>query len=350
MLKKWALILAIPLILILLVAGAGYWIVFAPNTELYEGERDVYIPREATFEQVTDSLVSSDVLASRTTFEWFGKATGWADQVKAGHYTFRAGASNHRILDKIRRGLQSPVQLRIPSGTRPEVMAAVAGKYMAFPPQDFEAALKDSALAKELGTDTDNLFAYMLPETYFFYWLTGAPAVVRKVKAQFDQFYKADIAAKADSLGLSKNEVVTLASIVEWETGVEAEKPRIAAVYLNRLRKHWPLQADPTVQYAIMQKEGRKRRLFNSDYEIQSRYNTYLFQGLPPGPITNPSASTIRAVVNPEQNDYMYFVAKGDGTHIFSRTYSEHLRAVARYRALMRERRREQSETQQQAP
>lgn len=350
MLKKWALILAIPLLLLVLVAIAGYWIVFAPNTRLFTGERDVYIPRESTFEQVADSLVSSGVLASRTTLTWFGRATGWGDQVKAGHYTFQAGVSNYSILDKIRRGLQSPVQLRIPSGTRPEVMAAVAGKYMAFQPADFEKALADSTLATELDTDTDNLFAYMLPETYFFYWLTDAPSVVRKIKGQFDQFYKADIAAKADKLGLSKNDVVTLASIVEWETGVDAEKPRIASVYLNRLQRHWPLQADPTVQYAIMEKEGQKRRLLYSDYATQSRYNTYLYQGLPPGPITNPSASTMRAVVNPEQSDYMYFVAKGDGTHIFSRTYTEHLRAVEQYRSLMRERRREQANSSEQTP
>lgn len=341
--KKWILALLIPLTLIAIAGGTGYWIVFGPNTKLYSGERSVYVPRGASFEQVVDSLEASEVLASRATFEWFGKITGWADQVKAGHYAFEAGASNHRLLDVIRKGLQEPVKLTVPPGTRPEVIAAVAGRDMEFEAQAFLAALQDSSLAKELGTTVDHLFAYMMPETYHFYWLNDARSVVKKVKESFDTFYDREIAARADSLGLTKNEVLTLASLVEWETSRDEEKPRVAGVYLNRLRRNWPLQADPTVQYAVQQKEGRKRRLLFQDYEIQHPYNTYKFAGLPPGPITNPSPSSIRAVANVETHDYMYFVARGDGSHTFSRTLAEHNRAAQEYYRLMRERRLQQA-------
>ncbi len=341
--KKWIIALLIPLVLIVVAGLAGYWVVFGPNTKLYTGKRSVYIPRGAGFEEVTDSLMASDVLASRATFEWFGKLTGWASQVKAGHYTFEAGASNHRILDVIRKGLQSPVKLTVPPGTRPEVIAAVAGRDMEFEPEAFLEALQDTSLARELGTSVDHLFAFMMPETYHFYWLNDARTVVKKVKESFDAFYSREIAARADSLGLTKNEVLILASIVEWETSIDAEKPRVAGVYLNRLRKNWPLQADPTVQYAVIAKEGRKRRLLYQDYEIQHPYNTYKIAGLPPGPITNPSPSSIRAVANVEKHDYMYFVARGDGSHTFSRTLAEHNRAAQEYYRLMRERRLQQA-------
>jgi UPF0755 protein len=136
--------------------------------------------------------------------------------------------------------------------------------------------------------------------------------------------------------------VLNLAAIVEWEAHLEEEKPRIAGVYLNRLRAGWPLQADPTVQYALLQIEGQKRRLLFRDYQIDHPYNTYRVQGLPPGPITNPSPTSIQAVLNPEQHDYFYFVAKGDGGHLFSRTLAEHNRAAEAYYALMRQRRAEQ--------
>jgi UPF0755 protein len=135
-----------------------------------------------------------------------------------------------------------------------------------------------------------------------------------------------------------------MASIVEWEARLEEEKPRIAGVYLNRLRIGMRLQADPTVQFALMQVEGgRMRRLLFRDYEFQHPFNTYLYGGLPPAPINNPSPSSIHAVLDPEPHDYLYFVARGDGGHTFSRTLSEHNRAARDYRTMMRERRHQQA-------
>lgn len=336
------IVLLVPAVLAL--AGAGYWLAFAPNTPAFEGERSVKIPRDAGFEQAVDSLEAAGVLASRTSFTWMARLTGWGSQIKAGHYTFTAGTSNYGLLDKLRRGLQTPVRLTIPPGSRPEVVAAVAGRHMAFTSDDFLNALYDPELAATLGTDTTHLFAFMLPETYFFYWLTDARTVVREIKETFDAFYARERERAPHPPDLSPEEVVNLAAIVEWETDHEAEKPRIAGVYLNRLRDGWPLQADPTVQYAVLAAEGQKRRLFFRDYAIDHPYNTYGFRGLPPGPITNPSPSSIRAVLNAERHNYYFFVANGDGTHTFSRTIREHNRAAEAYRQRMRQRR---AETQQ---
>lgn len=343
MLSRYRTYLLAVLLAGLVLAGAGAWMIFGSNTPTYEGERSVKIPPGADFAAVTDSLEARGLLSSRTTFQFVGWLSGWRHQIKTGHYTFEAGASNYRLLDVLRRGLQTPIRVTIPPGTRPEVVAAVAARDMAFTADSFRAALRDTALAAALDTDTTHLFGYMMPETYFFYWQTPAHDVVRRIKEHFDDFYADHLAAGADSLDLAKSDIVTLASIIEWETGLVDEKPRIAGVYLNRIDRGMPLQADPTVQYAVMAREGQKRRLLFRDYDIDHPYNTYNYRGLPPGPLTNPSPSSLRAVVNAENHPYYYFVATGNGGHTFSRTLREHVRAANEYRRLMRERRRKQA-------
>ena len=339
--KRW---IAGAALVLLLLAGGLAWIALAPNTPAYEGTRGVKIPRAASFEQVVDSLQAAGILRHRVSFVWLARLTGWHRQIKAGYYTFEAGASNYHLLSVLRRGLQTPVRVTIPPGSRPEVVAAVVCRALACAPDSLLAALRDSSLAAELGTDTLHLFGRLLPDTYFFYWLTDPRTVIRRVHQHFLDFFTPERRARADSLGLSIDEVVTLASIVEWEAGPE-ERPRVAGVYLNRLRRDMPLQADPTVQYAVLQLEGQKRRLLFADYQIDHPYNTYRFRGLPPGPITNPSPDAIDAVLHAERHDYLYFVADGEGRHVFSRTFREHVRAANRYRRLMEQRRRQARDT-----
>lgn len=323
-------------------AGVGYWMVFASNTPDYSGTRNVKIPRGATFEAVVDSLSASGILKRERTFTWIAEGTGWGNQIKAGHYSFHEGTSNYGLLDTLRRGLQTPIHLTIPPGTRPEVVARVLAKQMTFSPAAFLDALKDPTLADELGTDTTHLFAYMMPETYFMYWLTDERTVIRKVKQQFDRFYADQKANATRDLDLTADEVLRLAAIVEWETGIRDEKPKVAGVYLNRLRDRWRLDADPTVQYAVLQREGKKRRLFFRDYAIDHPYNTYKFRGLPPGPVTNPSPSSIASILNADEHEYYFFVATGEGGHTFTRTLREHRRAAQAYYRVMQERRRQQ--------
>ncbi|MEX0822705.1 MAG: endolytic transglycosylase MltG [Rhodothermales bacterium] len=326
-----------------LAGASAAWLVFGPNTQPAAAERGIKLPPGASFDSVVDSLRAGNVLKWDASFRLFARLTGWGDQVKAGHYRFEAGASNYEILSILRRGLQEPVRLTVPPGSRPRVVAAVAGRDMHFQSTAFEEALSNPELAASLGTDTSALFGYMMPETYFFYWLTSAENAIRSIKEQFDAFYDRELATGAERLGLSKQDVVTLASIIEWETSHNAEKAMVSGVYHNRLRIGMKLDADPTVQYIVMQREGRKRRLLYEDYAIRHPFNTYLRGGLPPGPLNNPSPSSLRAAVSPADHDYVYFVAKGDGTHQFSRTLAEHNRAAREYHELMRLRRLEQS-------
>jgi len=339
--KRW---IAGAVLVLLLLAGGMAWIALVPNTPPFEGTRGVKIPRGASFEQVVDSLQAAGILRHRAPFVWLARLTGWHRQIKAGYYTFEAGASNYHLLNVLRRGLQTPVRVTIPPGSWPEVVATVVCRALACVPDSLLAALRDSSLVAELGTDTLHIFGRLLPDTYFFYWLTNPRTVIRRVHRHFLDFFTPERRARADSLGLSVDEVVTLASIVEWEAGPE-DRPRIAGVYLNRLRRGMPLQADPTVQYAVLQLEGQKRRLLFDDYQIDHPYNTYRFRGLPPGPITNPSPDAIDAVLQAERHDYLYFVADGEGGHVFSRTFQEHVRAANRYRRLMEQRRRQARDT-----
>ena len=322
------------------VAAVGAWMAFSSNTPEFAEERGVKLPSGSSLEAIEDSLVSTGIVARRWSFDFVARATGWGDQIKSGHYTFESGASNIDILGKLRRGEETPVRVTIRTGSRKDFVARAVGATMAFSEEDFLRTLSDPEFASSLNTDTLHLFSYLLPDTYFFYWESSPETVIREIKQTFDRFY-AEAAERAgpSAPNLTPEEVTNMAAIVEWEAGVEEEKPTVAGVYLNRLRDRWALQADPTVQYALIQLEGSKRRLFFSDYRIDHPYNTYLFRGLPPGPVTNPSRSSIEAVLNPESHPFFFFVARGDGTHIFSRTLSEHRRNAQNYYRVMRERR-----------
>lgn len=313
-------------ILVGLVLG-GMVTMFRDNTPAYEGVRSVRIPYQAGFEAVLDSLEAAGIIRSRSSFARAARWTGWADQIKAGQYSIPSGQSNHALLDKLRKGLQDQVRVRIPAGSYPTAIAASAAREMAFDAEAFLEALRDSTLAAELGTDTLHLFSYMLPETYFFYWLTDAPAVIRRIKRA------ADVAIEQHAGALDAETVLNVAAIVEWETGMEQEKDTIAGVYLNRLNRGWPLQADPTVQFGLLEYEGQKRRLLTRDYELDHPYNTYQFTGLPPGPVTNPSASSLEAVARAHrmEHNYMFLVAKPGGGHAFNSSLSGHLHDADRF-------------------
>lgn len=316
-----------------LALGTGAALVFGSNTGGFDRPRSVILPRDASLETAIDSLEQAGILGSAATFRLVARGTGWGSQLKSGHYKIAPRSSNYRMLDMLRRGLQTPVRVTIPPGVQPDLFAAVVSRRLELDADTLQDVLRDTTLARSLGTTPAQLFGSMLPETYEFYWQASAETIVRRVKEGFDRFYERELAAGADSLGLTKNELVTLASIVEWEALLDEEKPTIAGVYLNRLERGWPLQADPTVQYVLIDTQGeRVNRVLYEHLEIEHPYNTYKIRGLPPGPITNPAPSTLRATADPEEHRYFYFAANGSGGHTFSRTLREHNRAAQKYR------------------
>lgn len=319
-------------LLVLGLVGAAFvaWLAFLPNTTGDE-RASVRLPEGTDFEAALDSLESAGALGSRTSMELFGTLTGWGDQVKTGHYYIEPGMSNWAALDKIRKGLQDPIRITIPGGLTPERLGRVLRNQLGTDSAAVVAALRDPGLAEQLDTDTTNLFGHMRANTYDVLWTTDARRAITRIHEWHDRFWTDEKRDQAEALGLTPDEVTTLASIVQWEAQKPEERPAIAGVYLNRLlgrtsSGRMRLQADPTVQYALMESDGGPmRRLLFRDYAFPHPYNTYQIDGLPPGPINNPSDDAIEAVLSGgETHDYLYFVADGTGGHDFSRTVSEH--------------------------
>ncbi|MEM1055543.1 MAG: endolytic transglycosylase MltG [Bacteroidota bacterium] len=352
---------AIVLLLALVGGGAVAWLAFFPNVAEAQTV-GVKIPADSDFGAALDSLESAGALASRASMQTFGEVTGWAEQVKPGHYLIEPGMSNWAILDKIRKGIVDPIRITLPAGRTAPVLARAIAEQMDTDSAAVMDALFAEDLAEQLGTDTRHLFAEMRGDTYDVRWTQDARRAVSRIHEWHERYWNEDRLTKAEALGLTPDEVVTLASIVEWEARYDEEKPAIAGVYLNRLLGRTSagtmrLEADPTVQYALMQTDGGPmRRLFNRDYRFPHPYNTYLIDGLPPGPINNPSDAALDAVLDNEEHNYLFFVVNAErpGYHDFSETLGEHLAKARRWsqflQAQIRERNaRERAEAAEQA-
>jgi UPF0755 protein len=294
----------------------------------------VILPPGASFSAVTDSLKARGVISDSRTFKLLARVRGVDRSVHAGVYEFPAGTSPWRVLTMLRTGKKAALRFTVPEGlTIPEVSTLAAEK-LGIRADSFAAAARDSVTASTvLGMRVPSFEGFLRPETYLVPADINARELVRVMAEGFKSEWKPAWNARLDTLKMTRLQLVTLASIVEGEARADEERETIAGVYHNRLRIGMALQADPTVQYAIILKRGRKKsRLFIKDYALASPYNTYLHAGLPPGPVNSPSRRSIEAALYPAAVKYLYFVAGPDGRHVFSRTYNEHLRAIRKIR------------------
>lgn len=323
-----------PLGLFLAILFILYYIFWMPISLPEPEGKVVAIPRGDSFRAVTDSLERNGIIRSRLAFEIAGRILGYTKSVKVGKYLFHSGLSNSDILSDINEGKSRLIiSVTIPEGWRMDMIAKRFAKDLGVDAGKILAICKDSAFAVSKGIRVPSLEGYLMPDTYKFYWQTDEFEIVDRMANGFKNFFVDSLKARLRGSQMSLNEVVTLASIVEGESGIDAELPTIAGVYLNRLRKNMKLDADPTIQYLLP--EG-PRRLRYSDLRIESPYNTYLYRGLPPGPVNNPGRLAILSVLYPEKNRYLFFVATGVGGHHFSKSYSEHEKAVRVFRKVRR--------------
>jgi UPF0755 protein len=293
----------------------------------------VTVPHGASFTVVADSLQARGVIRVRPLFRLYARFTGADRQVRPGIYAFERAASWSRILDDLREGRVLTFRLVIPEGWELRRIAPRLASLTAGDPDSILAILHDSATATRFGVPGPTLEGYLYPATYTIPVGTPLDTIISFMVGQYRRVWTAERQARADSIGMGEREVITLASIVEKEARHLEEMPRIAAVFHNRLRIGYPLQADPTVQYA--RGEHETRLLFPHIEEVRDHpYNTYTQRGLPPGPIGSPSARAIDATLDPEEADYLYFVARPDGSHIFTRSNDEHNRARAAVRRM----------------
>lgn len=289
----------------------------------------VAIPQHSTLKAAADSLARTGVIHSAPLFRLYAKLRRGDRSIRAGTYLLRRGTSYGELLRDLREGRGAIGTVTIPEGYSLSQIVPLVSARLGIPAESLWAAASDSTLRDELDVPTSTLEGYLFPETYAFSPGTTARAVVRTMVQRFEETWKPAWTAHIDSIPMSRNDVVTLASIVEKEAKRPEERPVIAAVYLNRLRSGMLLQADPTVQYAL---GVHQARVLYKHLTIDSPYNTYRHKGLPPGPIASPGAPSLEAAVYPAAVPYKFFVAYPDGHHEFRTTFAEHQVAVRQAR------------------
>ncbi len=292
---------------------------------------DVRIPVGSGARSVGSRLEARGLIDHPWLFSMYVRYKGAETDLKAGHYQLTAGASWGELLAAIREGNVVTHPITIPEGLNVRQIAPRIAEFSGAPAESVLAFMQDSAAAARFGVPGPGLEGYVFPETYRFSEGVEAREIVQAMVDRYRSFWGVEERRLADSLGLDEREVVTLASIVEEEARVPEERPIIAGVYLNRIELGWLLQADPTVQYALGEP---KERLLYSDIDAvaDNPYNTYTHPGLPPGPIASPGEASLRAVLQPADHSYLFFVARADGSHEFTRTAREHTNAKNRIR------------------
>jgi UPF0755 protein len=304
-----------------------------------EGEGDpvrVHIPAGSSFGAVTDSLASHDIIGTPALFKLYARARSATGSVQPGTYAFKRGIAWSVILDDLSGGKVLTARLVIPEAWDLRGIAPRIATVTGLDEDSIMFVMTDTAVARRLGTPGPTLEGYLYPATYTFPVAAPLDTILAQMVTAYQRIWTAERRARADSMGLNEREVVTLASIIEKEARQRDEMPTISAVYHNRLRRGQRLEADPTVQYALG--EHQERLLYaHIDSVADNPYNTYRHAGLPPGPIGSPSALGIDAALAPADVNDLYFVARPDGSHVFTRTFAEHTRARAMVRRLHRE-------------
>ena len=309
---------------ILFYIARNYLYITKPIIKTADGKNvSLYIPTGADYQYVKNEITSLKVLKSKKAFDWLARKTNYDKNVHPGRYVLTNGMTNQQLINMLRMGHQTPVKVVF---NNMRTVEQLAGRIS----EQIEA---DSASIIEAINNNPNIDATtFIPNTYEFYWNTDADAFVDKMLNEYKVFWNESRLQKAKNKKLTQKEVSILASIVDKETTKTSEMPRIAGVYINRLNRHWPLQADPTLVFALG--DFNIRRVLDVHKNIDSPYNTYKYAGLPPGPICIPSIAAIDAVLNAEKHNYFYFCAKDDlsGYHVFAKNITEHNNNAERYR------------------
>ncbi|WP_026915002.1 endolytic transglycosylase MltG [Christiangramia portivictoriae] len=325
---------------ILGLIGAGifsYYIynsIFTSNIELDNSERVVYIPTGATFQSVLDTL--KPYLKDEQSFKLVAEKKGYASKVRPGRYTIEKGMNNNDLVNRLRVG-NNPVRVIFNNQERLEDLAGRISQQIEADSIELLKAFNDKEFLAENDFDENTALGMYIPNQYEFYWNTSAEEFQQRMKKEYDRFWTTEKLAKAEEIGLTPSEVITIASIVQKETAKVDERPRVAGVYMNRFKNGWKLDADPTVIYAIKRKTQNFdtiiKRVLYKDLEIDSPYNTYRYSTLPPGPIWMPDISSINAVLNYEDHEYFYFVANVEnfGYHKFAKNLAQHNRNKQEY-------------------
>jgi len=336
------IILTILAILIIgggIIAYLGYRMVYMPNVWLNGQKSAAFNIRSgSTWEDVKQQLYKNGTIIHRASFEQLASVMKYPDHIKSGHYILKEGMSNKQIITKLRSKQQDPVRLVFNNIRIKQELAGHLAEQLETDSVTLLKLLNDADYLKKFGFTTDNIISMFIPNTYEVYWDITAEKFMERMHKEYIAFWNDKRKVKLKEIGLTELQAITLASIVEKESNMNDEKPDVAGVYMNRLKQGWLLQADPTLVYALG--DFSIKRVLNVYKTIDSPYNTYKYVGLPPGPICLPSISSIDAVLNYRQHNYMYFCAREDfsGYHNFAVTMNEHLLNAAKYQQALNKR------------
>jgi len=319
-------------ILFLFIISAIYYTLFFNNIKK---SGFIFIPHNSTFKDATQKL--KPFLINKTTFNFVAQLKKYNNNIKSGKYKIEKGESNAELINKLRSGNQIPITILFNNLNNLTLLANSISKQIEPTAKALKDAMLDSVFLHKNNLTPNNAISMYIPNSYEFYWNTSATNFRDKMLLAYKQFWrKNNRLQKAKTLNLNPKQVIILASIIQKETAKIKEKPIVAGLYLNRLKKGWPLQADPTIIFALKQmykKDTVIKRVLNKDLLIKSPYNTYLNKGLPPGPIAMPDVSSIDAVLNPVNHNYMYMCASTTrlGYHEFSKTAYQHAINALKY-------------------
>lgn len=339
--KKIILILLVAVAVIALGVGMFYYNELAVEAAVPKELEDPFliIPSNSSYEEVVQILREKDMLGNEPLFHQLTTRMNYRkDPMRAGRFEVKPGWSMIELIRHLRGGKQAPVDVVLTNERLLENVAAKVARFIEPDSLSLLASFKDPELLQEIGFTEETLMSLFIPNTYEFFWTTSPKEFLERMKKEHERFWNNGRLEKAKAMEMNPAEVYTLASIVEKETLKDDEKKRMAGVYVNRLKTGMRLQADPTSVFATRDFDTKRVTDYHTTFD--SPYNTYLYKGLPPGPIAMSSISSIDAVLNAEQHDYVYFCAKGDGTgyHNFARTLQTHNRNAAIYRENLRKR------------
>lgn len=308
---------------------AVIWLFFSPIVEGRSIDSfPLKINKGSSFYSIINLLEKNEIVAGSFKLKSTARLLNLRSKLKAGKYEIKGGISSYTLLKQLTEGGVTIESVRILEGIQAKQVAGILKQQVEIDSARFMQLTRDPHFIKKLGINTESLEGFLFPDTYNFYWGIKPENIISTMVNEFNKHFNDSLRSRAAERGRSVVEILTLASIIEGEAVLDSERPTISAVYHNRLKRGMRLQADPTIQYVI---DGGPRRLLNRDLKIDSPYNTYRYKGLPPGPINNPGLASIKASLYPEDVNYLYFVANGDGSHTFSRTLKEHLRAKAKF-------------------
>lgn len=324
-------------LIVAVMAGLVYYYFFSSMLK-GAGSHIVCIDNDDDIDSVYAKIAPAASAHGMAGFKTLVRHSSYADNIRTGRYEISAENGALSVFRKMKNGLQSPVALTIPEARTVDRLAGAIAKKLMVDSLTLCKALTDSATCAKYGYTPETMICLFIPNTYDIYWNTSVDKLLERMKKESAKFWSFERTKKAEAMGLTKEQVMTLASIVDEETADNAEKPMIAGMYYNRLKAEMPLQADPTIKFAL--RDFSIRRIYHNMLTVNSPYNTYKNTGLPPGPIKIPSVAGIDATLNHVHHNYLYMCAKEDfsGTHNFAVTYDEHLNNAARYSKALNER------------